>query len=95
MKKHLFNIKRKFYFYSGVKKCAVIGDYDTVVGFKSILKELDLEVDRLQVLYNTSCVEEGILISNEEFERMNYLKNTDLLALLSDGASMIWSTSQS
>lgn len=88
VKQHLFNIKRKFYFYNKTKKCSVIGDYDVVVGFKSIIEEIGLAIDRLQVLYRMDSIEDGILYSSDEMERLAYLKESDLLALFADATSL-------
>lgn len=48
VKKHLFSLKRKFLFYKETKECAIFGDYDTVLGFDAILKELGLATDRFR-----------------------------------------------
>ncbi len=85
---HIFGIRRKFYFYEGSKKAAIFGDYDTVIGINELLKELGIEVDRKQILYNTSCQDESVIVSSDELDRMKYLKETKLLMLLADGPSL-------
>ncbi|QWR09179.1 nitrogenase component 1 [Clostridioides difficile] len=45
IKRYIFNVKRKLYFYEGSKKCAVFGDYDTALGFRDLLEELGLKID--------------------------------------------------
>lgn len=87
VKNHLFSVKRKFFFHKETKKCAIFGDYDTVIGLSDILKELNLEVDRQEVLHDIT--NETDLVSNvSEFERMKYLKEQELLILLGDGATL-------
>ncbi|MCC0649697.1 nitrogenase component 1 [Clostridioides sp. ZZV15-6598] len=88
IKRQVFNIKRKFYFYEGSKKCAVFGDYDTALGFKNLLNELGLEVDRVNILHNTDCKDESVYIGNNELDRNKYLKENELLALFGDGTSI-------
>lgn len=88
IKKYLFNIKRKFYFYEESKKCAVFGDYDTALGFRDLLEELGLEVDRVNILHNADCNDKSVYIGNDELDRSKYLKESDLLVLLADGASI-------
>lgn len=82
--KHLFTVKRRFFMYKESKKCAIFGDYDTVMGMHDLITELGLEVDRAEVLYKTD-VNEGIFSGTTEMTKMKYLKNTDLLFLLGDG----------
>lgn len=87
VKKHLFSIKRQFFFYKETKNCAVFGDYDTVLGFESILKELGLAPDRLEVLYQQEVG--ALLVSGcSELERMKYLKSQELFMLCGDGPSL-------
>lgn len=87
VKNHLFSVKRKFFFHKETKKCAIIGDYDTVIGLSDILKELNLEVDCQEVLHDIT--NETDLVSNvSEFERMKYLKEQELLILFADGATL-------
>ncbi|MCC0707051.1 nitrogenase component 1 [Clostridioides sp. ES-S-0190-01] len=88
IKRQVFNIKRKFYFYKESKKCAVFGDYDTALGFKDLLNELGLEVDRVNILHNTDCNDESVYIGNNELERNKYLKENELLVLFGDGTSI-------
>lgn len=85
VKKHVFEIKRKFYFYEESKDCAVFGDFDTVLGISDMLKELGFKVDRKEILYKTKCMDKDILVNTSEKERINYLNNKDLLILLGDG----------
>lgn len=85
VKKHVFEIKRKFYFYEESKDCAVFGDFDTVSGISDMLKELGFNVDRKEVLYKTNCIDEEMLGGNSELDRINYLNNKELLILLGDG----------
>lgn len=86
VKSHIFSTKRKFYFYEGSKKCSLFGDYDTVLGMKDLLEELNLEVDRSEVLYKE---EDDLVLSGcSELERMKYLKDAELLILLGDGPSI-------
>lgn len=87
VRKNIISLKRRFYFYEGNKKCAVFGDYDTVVGINALLEELGLELDRSEVLYRDN-LEESIITGGTEFDRMKYLKNTDLLGLFGDGACL-------
>ena len=84
VRKNIISLKRRFYFYEGNKKCAVFGDYDTVVGISTLLEELGLEIDRNEVLYRDN-LDESIIAGGTEFDRMKYLKNTDLLGLFGDG----------
>ncbi|MCR8746928.1 nitrogenase component 1 [Romboutsia lituseburensis] len=86
VKSHIFSIKRKFYFYEGSKKCSLFGDYDTVLGMKDLLEELNLEVDRSEVLYKEE--DDLVLSGRSELERMKYLKDAELLILLGDGPSI-------
>ena len=73
----MFTVKRKFFFYKETKKCAVFGDYDTVVGMKQLLEELGLEVNRAEILYQTE-VEEPLVAGGTEFDRMKYLNQESL-----------------
>ena len=84
VRSNIINLKRRFYFYEGNKKCAVFGDYDTVVGLKDLLEELGLEIDRSEVLYR-DYNDESLISGGSEFDRMKYLKNTELLGLFGDG----------
>lgn len=84
IKKHLFSVKRSFFFYKETKKCAIFGDYDTVKGMKDLITSLGLEVERGEVLYKIPT-EEPLVAGQTELERMKYLKNTSLLFLLGDG----------
>lgn len=86
VKSHIFSTKRKFYFYEGSKKCSLFGDYDTVLGMKDLLEELNLEVDRSEVLYKED--DDLVLSGCSELERMKYLKDAELLILLGDGPSI-------
>ncbi|MEF9991716.1 MAG: nitrogenase component 1 [Romboutsia sp.] len=86
LKSHIFSIKRKFNFYEDNKKCAIFGDYDTVIGIRDMLQELGLIVDRSEVLYREESKE--VLSNCSELDRMKYLKETELLALFGDGASL-------
>ncbi len=88
IKENLPSIKRRFYFYEKTKKCALFGDYDTVTGFKAIIEELNLEVDRIEILYKENIQEENMLSRCSEIDRMKYLKEAELLAVLGDGASL-------
>jgi nitrogenase molybdenum-cofactor synthesis protein NifE len=88
VKKSMFGIKRKFYFYEETKDCAVFGDYDTVMGMSDMLNELGLNVDRKEILYKTTCEDTDVLISTSELDRMKYLKEKELLILLGDGPSI-------
>lgn len=87
LKKHLFNVKRRFFFYKETKKCAVFGDYDTVIGISELLEELNLEIDRQEVLHRVEG-ETYLLTNTPELERMKYLKSQELLLLLGDGATL-------
>ena len=84
VRSNIINLKRRFYFYEGNKKCAVFGDYDTVVGLKDLLEELGLEIDRREVLYR-DYNDESLISGGSEFDRMKYLKNNELLGLFGDG----------
>ena len=84
VRSNIINLKRRFYFYEGNKKCAVFGDYDTVVGLKDLLEELGLEIDRSEVLYR-DYNDESLISGGSEFDRMKYLKNNELLGLFGDG----------
>lgn len=86
VKNHMFSVNRKFYFYNETKRCAVFGDYDTVVGISDFLEELKLEVDRKEVLYK--CNKEDVISNSGELTRMKYLKNNELLCLFADGPSL-------
>ncbi|EPZ58487.1 nitrogenase component 1 type Oxidoreductase family protein [[Clostridium] sordellii ATCC 9714] len=88
VKKNMFSIKRKFYFYDKTKDCAVFGDYDTVIGISDMLNEFGFNVDRKEILYKTNCEDEDVLISTSELDRMKYLKDKELLMLLGDGPSL-------
>ncbi|WP_338658240.1 nitrogenase component 1 [Paraclostridium sordellii] len=88
VKKNMFGIKRKFYFYDETKDCAVFGDYDTVIGISDMLNEFGFNVDRKEILYKTNCGDEDVLISTSELDRMKYLKDKELLMLLGDGPSL-------
>ncbi|WP_338660891.1 nitrogenase component 1 [Paraclostridium sordellii] len=88
VKKNMFGIKRKFYFYDESKDCAVFGDYDTVIGISGMLNEFGFNVDRKEILYKTNCEDEDVLISTSELDRMKYLKDKELLMLLGDGPSL-------
>ncbi|MGL4362725.1 nitrogenase component 1 [Paraclostridium bifermentans] len=88
VKKHMFGLKRKFYFYNEIKDCAVFGDYDTVVGFNDMLTELGLNVIRKEILYKTTCENDEILVGKSELERMKFLKENELMILLGDGPSI-------
>ena len=81
---NIISLKRRFYFYEGNKKCAIFGDYDTVVGLKCLLEELGLEVDRSEVLYRDDN-DEYLISGCSEIDRMKYLKNNELLGLFGDG----------
>lgn len=87
IKQQLFTVKRRFLFHKETKKCAIFGDYDTVTGLKHLIEELGLEVDRAEVLYQTS-VEEPLVAGVTELERMKYLSNESLLFLLGDGPTL-------
>ncbi|MBP3905017.1 MULTISPECIES: nitrogenase component 1 [Turicibacter] len=87
VKKHLFSLKRKFLFYKETKECAIFGDYDTVLGFDAILKELGLATDRLEVLYQTE-VEADWISGRPELERIKYLKSKELFMICGDGPSL-------
>ena len=82
--KHLFTVKRSFFMYKESKKCAIFGDYDTVIGMRDLITELGLEIDRSEVLYKTN-VDEGMFSGTTEMTKMKYLKNADLLFLFGDG----------
>lgn len=82
--KDLFTLKRSFFMFKESKKCAIFGDYDTVIGMHDLMTEFGLEVDRAEVLYKTN-VDEGMFSGTTEMAKMKYLKNTDLLFLLGDG----------
>ncbi|MGL4337780.1 MAG: nitrogenase component 1 [Turicibacter sp.] len=86
----MISMRRRFMFYKGIKKCAVLGDYDTVMGLSSLLEEFNLEVDRSEVLYKLDA-NESCLSGCSEMERMIYLKNKELLILLGDGPSLMMS----
>lgn len=84
VKKCMFNIKRKLYFYEKSKDCAVFGDMDTVTGMSDMLKELGLKVDRKEILHKITCDE----LNSSKLDRMDYLTNKELLILLGDGQSI-------
>lgn len=83
----MFSVKRKFFFYKESKKCAIFGDYDTVLGISDMLSELNLDVDRKEVLHKIDS-EEDLVSTGSELDRMKYLKNTQLLGLFGDGPSL-------
>ena len=87
VRSNIINLKRRFYFYEGNKKCAVFGDYDTVVGLSDLLNELGLQVDRSEVLYR-EYTDKELITGSSEIDRMKYLKNTNLLGLFGDGPSL-------
>lgn len=87
VKNNMFSVRRKFFFYKESKKCALFGDYDTVVGISDMLEELNLEIDRKEVLYKIDT-KEGLISVCNELDRMKYLKDTKLLALFGDGPSL-------
>lgn len=87
VKNNMFNVKRKFFFYKESKKCAVFGDYDTVIGISKMIEELGLQIDRKEVLHKLST-EEELISSSTELERMKYLKDADLLGVFGDGPSL-------
>ncbi|WP_270647582.1 nitrogenase component 1 [Paeniclostridium hominis] len=84
VKKCMFNMKRKLYFYEESKDCAVFGDMDTVTGMSDMLKELGLKVDRKEILHKIICDE----LNATKLERIDYLNNKELLILLGDGQSI-------
>lgn len=84
---NIINLKRRFYFYEGNKKCAVFGDYDTTVGLSDLLEELGLEVDRKEVLYRDD-IDESLVTGGNELDRMKYLKNCELFGLFGDGTAL-------
>ena len=85
VKSHLFRLKMKLRSIEN-RKCAVIGDFDTVVGLSSMLNSFGFDVCRKEVLYTEESEE---VISNvSESDRMIYLKNTELFGLFADGASL-------
>ena len=86
VKANMFDVKRKFFFYKESKKCAVFGDYDTVLGISDMLCELGLELDRQEVLHKVD--DDKLLSSCSELERIKYLRNTKLLGLFGDGPSL-------
>ena len=87
VKDNIRDLKRRFYFYTGNKKCSIFGDYDTVVGLSDLLEELGLEIDRKEVLYKDN-LEEGIISGGTELDRLKYLKNTELFGIFADGPSL-------
>lgn len=87
LKPHLFSVKRKFMFYKESKDCAVYGDYDTVVGFKDLLTELNLNVAHQEVIYNETS-DKTITSGRSEFERMKHLKEQSYYLLLGDGPTL-------
>ena len=87
VKNNMFSVKRKFFFYKESKKCALFGDYDTVLGISDMLSELNLCVDRKEVLHKIDS-EEDLVSTGSELDRMKYLKNTQLLGLFGDGPSL-------
>ena len=84
VRSNIISLKRRFYFYEGNKKCAVFGDYDTVLGLKDLLEELGLEIDRSEILYR-DYNDESLISGGSEFDRMKYLKYSELLGLFGDG----------
>ena len=88
VKNHLFSVKRRFYFYEKNKDAAVFGDYDTVIGMSDLLNELGINIDRKQIIYKTDCEDETIIASDDELDRMKYLRDTELLMLLGDGVTL-------
>ena len=87
VRSNIISLKRRFYFYEGNKKCAVFGDYDTAVGLRDLLGELGLDIDRSEVLYR-EYTDESLVTGGTEFDRMNYLKNTELFGLFGDGTAL-------
>lgn len=86
VKKNVLDVKRKFFFYKDSKKCAVFADYDTVVGIRDMILELGLEVDRCEVLHKIDSDE--FISGSSELDRIQYLKNTELLGLFGDGPAL-------
>lgn len=87
VKDNIRDLKRRFYFYTGNKKCSIFGDYDTVAGLSDLLEELGLEIDRKEVLYKDN-LEENIISGGAELDRIKYLKNIDLFGIFADGPSL-------
>ena len=87
VRSNIISLKRRFYFYEGNKKCAVFGDYDTAVGLRDLLGELGLDIDRSEDLYR-EYTDESLVTGGTEFDRMNYLKNTELFGLFGDGTAL-------
>lgn len=88
VKKQMMQLKRYFYSYTGCKKCAIYGDYDTTLGLKSAVEELGLEVDKAQVIHSIKESSLNISIGYNEKEREAYLKEKELYFLLADGATL-------
>ncbi|WP_270506153.1 nitrogenase component 1 [Paraclostridium sordellii] len=84
VKKSIFKIKKRFYFYEESKDCAIFGDFDTVSGISEMMKELGFNVDRKEVIYKVKCSDRDIITSTAELDRMKYLSDKELLMLLGD-----------
>ena len=88
VKRQMMQLKRYFYSYTGCKKCAIYGDYDTTLGLKSVLEELGLEVDKAQVIHSIKENNSNLSTGYSEKERGAYLKEKELYFLLADGATL-------
>lgn len=55
---------------------------------RDLLNELGINIDRKQIIYKTDCEDETIIASDDELERMKYLRDTELLMLLGDGVTL-------
>lgn len=86
IKSNVFGLKMKLRNFNENKKCALIGDYETVLGLADTLKSFGLEIDRKEVLYHTNDKE--VISSCNELDRMLYLKNNELFLLFGDAPSL-------
>lgn len=86
LRRYCMQLKRRFFSYTGTKKCAIYADYDTTIGLKALLEELGLQVDKAQVIHQVKG--EEIETGYSEKERMSYVKETPLYLLLADGPTL-------
>lgn len=83
----LFRLKLKLRSINN-KNVAILGDYDTVLSMKRFVENIGLRVDRAEILHNCECNDDEIIINSGERNRFNYLKDTELLILMSDAVSI-------
>lgn len=87
VKKCLFNFGFKMRSINN-KDAAIFGDYDTVVSMKKFLEELGFNLLRGEILYNTDCEDDSLIVSGAEIDRLRFLKDNELQVLLGDGTVM-------